>query len=868
MPAKDFDRSMERGGNEFDLVFLHDAHSPGGKSQQRHGGGTAFPQFEDVQARNLRMSPPIRSGGVPFARRLTLALIDIGCDAFQVRSNVQFRTGADMVNVRCCLFTSLLLLQTPLIKAADIVIGRPKIYDERALQIMLDDLERQLSKTTIVDQSKLEAQLGVVSGINRSASSFGLSLGGPSTPGIVTTNTPNAQGQLTPSTQTVTVAASTPAAPSLPTTTALASPPSPGINAESLLTEQIDLTYRIYNLRLLLNRSVTDRLLIPSGELKDRQNPPKAGTRKQVLVGFTISIQPTDDSKGREAYVRVEVGSSKQPPPEVVSLLPQEKTYNVATISDKAASFGFAVPISVITLGLSAGVDKQTLFVYRDADTVARLDGTSIITLEKEEIAATDFGWSFRPVLGRDYVEPGIRQVFVNLALNEDENSAAFSPLQFSFASGWRELKDKMAVKNSATLPSAGTPARLDIPETPRIRQGLGVGVESVAVAPFNDTSAIVSLGGRNFFPGTSILIGDEIIDQTSPKLTIPSDDALTFVTTLANLESGFATVYGRYGLPAPIVNRPAPKDSTRMLKLSLATKPQPERDSATVQVQLRECADRRTSADCQVPAWLRDNRVPILISTASGRRLVNGSVLYPDCLPEPFEKICFLATDVELPKDSLSKEQRISVSVPFGDSSLRDGTELFNPLAFKKIVKLSSDTDTEYWLIQATGLKEGIPGRTTIRSGKDGFKLTCGSDPANKCPEGVAVSVIGETAVQLAVKKDFFKNVKQLAVITENVPPFFLPLPPLPKPDPSLTGTPSPVIQNSATTVDFTGTGLDQIKSVTFAEKKLQIQASDDGSKLSVFLDPNITAAVGSKALAGATDSGVIALKIEVKPK
>jgi hypothetical protein len=638
-----------------------------------------------------------------------------------------------------------------------------------------------------------------------------------------------------------------------------------------MLTEQIDLTYRIYNLRLLLNRSVTDRLLIPSGELKDRQNPPKAGTRKQVLVGFSISIQPSEDSKGREAYVLVEAGSPKQSPPEVVSLLPQEKTYNVATISDKAASFGFAIPISVITLGLSAGTDKQTLFVYRDADTVARLDGPGRFKFnnEGEDVAATDFGWSFRPVLGRDYVEPGIRQVFVNLALNQDENSETFSPLQLSFFYGWRDLKDKVAVKNSAMPMSTRTYVGIDIPETPRIRQGLGVDVENVAVAPFNDTAAIVSLGGRNFFPGTSILIGDEIIDETSPKLTIPSDDVLTFVTTLANLESGFATVYGRYGLPAPIVNRPGPKDSTRMLKVALATKPQPERDSATVQIELFDCPDRRSLANCQAPAWLRDNRVPILISTAFGRRLVNGSVLYPDCLPEPFQQVCFLATDVEIPKDSLSKEQRILVSVPFGDSSLRDGTELFNPLAFKKIVKLSSDADSEFWLIQATGLKEGIPARTTIRAGKEPIKLTCGSDTnAGKCPDGVTVTVIGETAVHLAVKKDFFKNVKQLAVITENVPPFFLPLPPLPKPDPAVTGTPPSVVQNSATTLDFTGTGLDQIKSVTFAEKKLQIQASDDGSKLSVFLDPNITAAVGSKALAAATDSAVIALKFEVKAK
>jgi hypothetical protein len=763
--------------------------------------------------------------------------------------------------------------------AQGIVIGPPKIYDERALQIMLDDLERQLGKTQIVDQTKLEAQLGVTSGISRSASSFALSLGVPASPGVVTTNTPNAQGQLVPSQQVVTDAGGSPSAPGLPTTTALSTAPSAGVNVESLLAEQINLTYRIYNLRLLLNRSISDRLLTPDGTLKDRQTPGKPSTRKQVLVGFSISIQPTEDSKGREAYVQVEVGAGSKKPPQVVSLMPQEKTYNIATISDKAASFGFAVPISVVTLGLAAGGQKQTLFVYRDADTLARLDGPGRFK-EKEDsadIESTDFGWSFRPVLGRDYVEPGIRQVFVNLALNADDTAPALEPLQFSFFYGWRDLKDKMAVKNGPLSVSTRTFGRLDIPQTSIIRDGLGAGINRVAVSPFNDTSAIVSLGGRNFFPGTSILIGDEVINEASPKLTIPSDDALTFVTSLANLQSGFATVYGRYGLPAPIQNPAAPKDYKYVLKLSLATKPAPERDSTTVQLQLRDCDNRRAPTECQFPSWIRDGSVPLLVSIATGNRLVSGASLYEGCpkpedgLPEPFQKVCYLATDIEIPKDSLAREQRVSVLVPFGDARLRDGTPLVNPLSFKKLTKLGADSDSEYWLIQATGLKEGIPGRTTIRVGKDSFKLTCGAPgpAAEKCPDGVSVSTIGETAVYLSVKKDYFKTTKQLALITENVPAFYLPLPPLPKPDPAVTGAPPIVIQNSATTVEFAGTGLDQVKSVTFAEKKLQIQASEDGSKLSVFLEPNVSSTVGSKALAASTESaGIIPLKIEVKPK
>ncbi|WP_321473677.1 hypothetical protein [uncultured Paludibaculum sp.] len=128
---------------------------------------------------------------------------------------------------------------------------------------------------------------------------------------------------------------------------------------------------------------------------------------------------------------------------------------------------------------------------------------------------------------------------------------------------------------------------------------------------------------------------------------------------------------------------------------------------------------------------------------------------------------------------------------------------------------------------------------------------------------------MIGETAVHLSVKKGYFKSLKQLALITDKVPAFYLTLPHVPKPNPSVTGSIPSVLQNSATTVEFTGLGLDQIKSVTFATKKVPIQASEDGTKLSVFLDPNICSTPGVKALAATTDSaGVIPLKIEVKAK
>jgi len=209
-------------------------------------------------------------------------------------------------------------------------------------------------------------------------------------------------------------------------------------------------------------------------------------------------------------------------------MLPQEKTFNVAAISDKSLSVGFAVPVSVVSLGLAASDQKQSFFVYRDADTIARYDGPGrFSTLDKEAIEATSFGWSFRPVLGRDYVEPGIRQVFVALALDENDTPDAAPTLYFSIKSGWRDLKDRMAAKEGVASSLTTLAPKLIIPANKTISEKLLPVIDEISLSPFSEANALVSLAGKNYFSGTAVLIGDQVINESNPQMFIPSNQAL-----------------------------------------------------------------------------------------------------------------------------------------------------------------------------------------------------------------------------------------------------------------------------------------------------------------------------------------------------
>jgi hypothetical protein len=250
---------------------------------------------------------------------------------------------------------------------------------------------------------------------NQSTTSSGdtLAVTGPSTQ---TTNTTNNQTQVTgPSTQTVTTQASVnPIVPTLtPSSLSLPSAYSPG--ASNILNEQLELTYEITGYQLLLEGALSDHYLryLQGGE-------PVQMVRPRATIGVPITIDPSKHYKNAVAEitlaVEVRTADAVVPePPIVTAILPRDKTYNVAAITDKSVSIGGAVATQVISLGVSALWGHKAYFVVQDQDTVA----LQLPPDPGDGPATTRFGWQIRPVLGQKVVSTGMRNCFVQLAFPE-----------------------------------------------------------------------------------------------------------------------------------------------------------------------------------------------------------------------------------------------------------------------------------------------------------------------------------------------------------------------------------------------------------------------------------------------------------------
>lgn len=75
-----------------------------------------------------------------------------------------------------------------------------------------------------------------------------------------------------------------------------------GPSASDLLSEQVDVTYQIINLQMLLDRSLSDRLLNSS-----------FNARLQTVVGFNVSIDPPRNAENAVALVEITLAKNADP---------------------------------------------------------------------------------------------------------------------------------------------------------------------------------------------------------------------------------------------------------------------------------------------------------------------------------------------------------------------------------------------------------------------------------------------------------------------------------------------------------------------------------------------------------------------------
>jgi hypothetical protein len=438
-----------------------------------------------------------------------------------------------------------------------IIVGLPKVYDDSQLQQMLNAAQARLTSLQVLDQSGIASHLGAVTGATQSISSFGLSVQGPTLPQVATTNagatnsavngtsnttttgaTPGTSdttnSQTTATTPTTSVTTTSPQM-SPPTATLPASstslPSSFGVSASDLLQEQMQLTYEIANLRLLLGSSLTDWTIGTTKIVKPR-----------VTLGFPITIDPDRHSKDATAVVEVEVekDSDTEVPssegPTLLTLLPREKSYNVAKITDKSLAINAGVAAQAFSVAGAYGHGTKTYYLVKDVDTVA-------LTFQPTDPKRIGFLWEFRPVLGQRYVRAGLKQTFVQIAFPTDWSAARFGSVHIRTYWKYFDRKESYAKRVRAGSVRNYSP---DWPIANYSLQQIPKTFNHSSLQDLGNGQMLVTLLGR-FLDGTYIRIGSTFLRDGNPAF-LSDYRQIRFVASITDLATKQVALVARDG--------------------------------------------------------------------------------------------------------------------------------------------------------------------------------------------------------------------------------------------------------------------------------------------------------------------------------
>ena len=349
-----------------------------------------------------------------------------------------------------------------------------KVYDTVALRTQLATLGGQLSLISGIDQPTLIGRIGALQGAYSNQFSASLqattmptptlesqtTTTAPSTQATTYTPTPGAvvppaasltaaqynqvQATNTGQTQTNTLTSTpvTPAPAVLPTVQPAAMPTSFSTSSIDALIEEMQLSYQILNLQMVLQGALSD-------DYDENGN-----ARRHITLGFPINVSARTKYPGKVAEVSVRVCSPARPEtakppsadsrldmlPSLQTIIPQENSYNVAGLVSNATSFGLGGIIAgVVNVGASVGSQHQTYYLMKEQDTIAlpAFDGNDLSGYQcpldqsaPNETQSVGFAWQFRPVLEHNSVNEGMRTTFAQISLPAVQPAQGAQPAQ------------------------------------------------------------------------------------------------------------------------------------------------------------------------------------------------------------------------------------------------------------------------------------------------------------------------------------------------------------------------------------------------------------------------------------------------------
>lgn len=781
-----------------------------------------------------------------------------------------------------------------------IFVSQPKIYDDRSLALMFYSLQAKLANRDFFDQGSIAAALGKFQGARLDASSFGLNLTTTPVPGITTTTatgdtttvntggttslgetgtqnvvqvsptpgqgtTTTTQGStttanqgsttstsvVTPNTTTtvVTQPSVTPAAAALPAqTSAFAFQPSFNLAPQTLLAQQVETTHALDNVRLMLEGSLTDRIIsTPATIIGAGAGATYTGARSRAVVGFKINLDSLKRYEGAVAEVEITITTQAPAvpagqPPSVVSVLPRENNYNVATVTKNAKQFGFGVAVQPISVGVSAQTQKETLFLVQDTDTVS-FERAQPWDADTPPAASVTFGWQFRPVLGQKTVKGGPHEVFASLALPADDFTTFVGKIEArtfwrKFDSKKKTVGDYISGSDSyQKLEDLTVPGVLAMNSEPL--QPEAISLDWMDVGQGN---ILVTSRGQHYLPGMGIILGNQVIDNAEKGLFLQSDKSFRWLVPgqrLAFVED--ALLAGRFGPPAKLRDPVARTNTgTSHLTITQVTTSPLDAQNSKVAVGLHSTAvgdfnpiitvGNKAYGFSDAPLVKSTNTV----AAAGGRDMVVEFVVPTQSLREASKLTARL---LFFGRDYTAEMLAANFTPPGGGSFMTS-----------KVIVLTAGA-VNLFAIMGSGFNPA-----TIKVIIDGVTLSPGAMvgvPGAAGANGAILTFNDPTLLTVSMPAALAKTVKQIMLVQGGSPillPLTQPAPPTPKP--KITDIEA-VNVGDQSYVKVTGENLGSVEKVLFQGTPLKTKnVSDDGTTMELLVTKEMSESKGRRSI------------------
>ncbi|MGA7159239.1 MAG: hypothetical protein WBY53_20510 [Acidobacteriaceae bacterium] len=593
------------------------------------------------------------------------------------------------------------------------------------------------------------------------------------------------------------------------------------------------------NEEMQLSAQIMDYELLLDGAFNDRYIPGSQVAKKRITVGLNISVEPCEFGgtqsatkrllKDHLAEIEIEVvdssgGSDK---PSIITLLPRDRTYNVASLSDKSISIGAGGVLGgVLSIGGNWLWHKQKYYLIEQQDTVA---------IDESTPQTTKFVWQYRPVLGRDFISAGTKQNFVQFAIPDRATTASCTTLKVR--TRWRKIDLDTGI--------IGPPENAIYQEFKLPNFDLSDPEQLVTVRDIGGGLVDVRIGG-SFQEGMSVRVGGATLSSGSPQFSATTS-SIEFIAAAKDLVTGDAFLINRDGTLAPVRTHDQSQIAQCGAKPAPASPNYAQRGTVS-DLNITPFSDSQSlvrfmfQENQAPPAAGGDPRVnPIVASMgakvfglqgASFRSLENKTASGTVGL----WSISFLVPNDLLQSSDQLFVQRLFVTEDRGSIAIPLDKFPKSTLAISgiQVVSLATKTTPIYrLLVTGSGLKTAVlssPKCASIESQEASYMFIL-------MPHG-----------------DCNSTSKALVLTSGNAPPVFTALPKL---DASAGATPkAPVdplkgsVAPGDTKAFLSGDGLDEIQSITYGKVRLPGLLSLDKKTLDVPLTPDMTATEGIRYL------------------